>query len=384
MTVSSRKNWWIFIVLFMVLSPAQTRAQTLHLILAGDLNNPVLRTPIGNSQGALSTVLFSNIPQAHLSIIEGGVEVSGDWLIDTINDIPVKNGDCVFVYYMGHGSYSVTEKSHRLRYTKSPILRTKVETALRDLPFQGLRCLVTDSCATFEEVHQPREVGNPQGANTISPGIDRLFFQSQGFLNVNSCDWGQIASAYRKDSKRGQLPIGLFSSVFSEVLGENADSATVTWSSVFASTSDRTRKGFGLLFQNGTNILSMTGEAVMQTTQDPIAIGPLPEVNGSADTQKQQYFLGIRVERLQAAQGVEIYEVVTGSPATRMRRKGVQEDPNWRLEAADRILQVGGRATDNVDDLEQALRLPGPNTWLKVMDGRSGSVSDFDVVLERR
>lgn len=358
-------------------------AQTIHLVLAGDSGNEALRMSVGVSQSSLKTAIQNTVPKEFLRIYEhpDSDNVSGKWLLDTLKELAPESNDTVIVYYLGHGGYDVEKKVHILRYANQPVTRQDVMKALPKLNSVRLRMLITDSCAsvvttTAAALDSPREV------NAIPVGVRRLFFESKGELNINSCDWGQVALATYRNDGDTNLHGGAFTHEFSKLIKANKDSSTVTWRSFVTEVSDSTRIQFKKILPNGKKVTSLTGETVTQTTQDPVVIGTYPDIP-SDPTAVRRYILGVNILILDFGQGVEVQSVNPGTAATRMKKRGDATGQNWYLQAADVILQVGGMAVDDVPDMYRALTLPGPATWLKVKDGTTGNVADYEVILDK-
>ena len=349
----------------------------LHLILGGDtaLKEQYL-IAVTESQESLFRVLASSLPEGKLVAHRSNGDPSGKWLLNTIEHLRVDTGDCVLVYYVGHGSYDAQRRSHKLVYSVSPVYRDDVERELAKLQGPTLRCLITDSCATIENLLPSAPAAVPGKA--VPSGLRRLFFDSKGFLNVNACDWGQAAVAnYKNEGKL--IPGGAFTMNLTSVLNDVKDSKTVTWDFVFTSTAEKTRKAFREIAPNGIRLTSLTGTKCVQRTQDPVYLGQLPRI-GDEQTSPQRFTMGVEVEA-RNNNGVVVKELNQLGPAVRMTKVGDNSARTWSLLKGDVILQVGGRATDTPRDLQDALRLHKPDTWLKVMDGGTGETDDYNILL---
>ena len=265
-----------------------SRRPTLHVIPAADIAHRAIGSSAERNQKHLLDTLL-RISQAHVKITTLR-EPSGKALLASIKNLHIEQGDSILVYYLGHAHFD-PKRGHVLLYDSGgEVERRLIEEGLKihksKAAFIGL---ITDAVAIFtgrifdasdlrSYPTAPREIREiPATPSGMPVGFERLFFRSKGFVNINSCKWGQVALSNYKmgDGISDKAP---FSEGFTDYLERYADSKRVDWNTLVDEVSKTTSDRFLDTFPSGRAFLGPDGEKVVQRTQDPQVIERLPGV----------------------------------------------------------------------------------------------------------
>ncbi|MDO4627775.1 MAG: PDZ domain-containing protein [Planctomycetia bacterium] len=185
------------------------QAQTIHLITAGDLRGfrGGAREGIQKDVANITNFFKRRVPTEQLKVTDiDGTMVSPNAIRQAVNALQAEENDTIVFYYSGHAAYDsdnggqffqlFDEKDNRENITRAEIRELMLRKNTR------LVVLLTDCCNVFDE---NRKFGLKMGAmrgtvNTLAPVIDKLFFKTEGVVNITSSQVGQYSYALQDGS----------------------------------------------------------------------------------------------------------------------------------------------------------------------------------------
>lgn len=349
--------------------------RTLHVFIAADETDPRVGQYVKYDAMHVSMTMVAGVTNRDLqfhNIARG--QLSGDNIRQAIRNAQITNNDAIFFYYSGHGGYTGGE-GHVL-LMKGGQDRLRRDDLISELKGHraALTVVVTDACFNLIFRQPPRAAAPAAAAPETAPLFRRLFFQTNGFIDLNSCRRGEVAAT-------GIVPPD--GSVFTAMLTTSLtrhmrdEDASFGWKELFNEVTDRTGVRFKQLYPEGHNV-EVEGDVVTQTTQTPHAFAMnIQQIQGGGGNDGSNSISSTRLGVDVTAQNgiVLVSEIQNGGPATRLNYRN--DGKNWYLERGDRIVSINGDAVDCVNCFARAVRNSNAQMQFVVKSGTDGGLYPF-------
>lgn len=319
---------------------AVSYGKKLHLIIACDTYDTSANGDIsGSTRGDELNVInkFKQFfPPESLSInnISNGTFTEAD-IMNAIRNANVNYDDTIMFYYSGHGDYDYDNGTQRftLLNERGNIPRYKVVDALRNKNARLTICM-TDCCNVIRsETTQKRRRIN-KGGN--SDGIDALFFNARGVVDITSSRISEVSLALKDCS--------LFTICVIDFLEENKSNPDVKWLDLNEKVQPKMSEIFkAAMSQSGQSGIDLTSY-LTEGAKDAMDVQKLDSVQRD----QRMYFyqcpgMGVRfgVALEYENDGVVVVEVINNSPA---QKAGIKQ--------GDVITEINGKSVETLRDAD--------------------------------
>ena len=212
---------WIGAAMLLLASgAAESRAQKVHVLMAGDTADPKIGKAVGHDLDAAAVAFFILLRERQLDDTKlRGDEVSAAEILKAIDRFRVQPDEAMVFYWSGHGAFD--NDGHYLHMPKGGNLyRSTVFGAMKKKQAR-LTVLLTDCCNDFSDATAglPRvSPSSPDPNRPTSPLFETLFVKSRGVVDVNAAAEGEVAMGV-KDG--GLFSLSLFSMAPDPALGRH-------------------------------------------------------------------------------------------------------------------------------------------------------------------
>jgi hypothetical protein len=272
--------------------------------------------------------------------------LSTDGLLEAIRSLSVNDDDVIWFYYTGHGGFIRDREKHALLIAKpghkvDVLYRSTIRDALNE-KHPKLAVLLTDCCQNVLSINDI-DVDREKPAIRQPTKVSRLFgllLSYNGVVDVTSSAKGQFSWTWGTD---GSLFTHCFVSYLTEL---SKKKERVAWQGVQSDVAAKVDQTYRAKKAVNPNLRA-------QETQLPMSFSVL---TGGVR-------LGIRAKTTAANDGVEIKEVIHGTPADKAQFK-----------VGDVIYSINGQSIHNEQDYDHAVDASSPEMTLGVRRG-SGNLT---------
>ena len=262
--LSSRKIQTLLIATIAVVACLQTAeaGRKLHVVIAADVSDASIGRYCQTDANKVRLLFQNNVHNGEVEIHEvATANVNQAGITRTLQNAGVRPEDAVVFYYSGHGNYA-RDGQHYMVVGGNWTSRSSVIASLKSRG-AGLAVLITDSCFNFNDVTPPQQtVRAEMRKSATAPLFRKLFFETNGFIDINSCQRDEKAATHA-DYSLGSV----FTKAFVDSLGAKSTMATETWQSIVNDVSQETSRQFGLLHPDGETLETGDGNFVNQRSQ---------------------------------------------------------------------------------------------------------------------
>ena len=255
----------IFWTLISLADVAQA-ARKLYVVVAADTADPKLekytQVDAANVLGAFSMNVPQNLLQTEIlepdQITEAGIAAA-------LSKLPLRAEDALVFYYSGHGAY-LADGKHYFNNVKQQSLFSR-DSLIASLKGRnaGLTVLLADTCYDFVRDLPPPKAAPAAAAPAmmnLAPLFRRLFFEVDGFIDINGCKKGEQAGTF----DLGLMHASIFTSALTGVLNSQSNSSTLGWNEFLNHVAQQTRDEFQKYYADGVEVETPDGVA-RQSTQ---------------------------------------------------------------------------------------------------------------------
>jgi len=349
-------------------------AQVLHAILAGDTSPSAgwgkYTSAVALDLTFLSAAIVENVPESRTNLVR--IEMDQDEyctsrnLLEAIAELKVKPKDTILFYFTGHGS--VDDRGQYLALAKDKLYRQDLLAALKAKNVR-LVSLITDCCNTRSDGYSyaaPNIVFESPTAPT--PLFKRLFFDSEGIVDIISCSPGESAFflPYQED------PPGSPGSIFTTALLDwmrSEKKRSRSWEDLVRAVSLKVHNDFQISYPKGASIAK--GRPVQkQQNIFPYQYPGMPSSEGPRTGVVVRDFSG---------RGAVITEVSPNSPATQVFF--IKRNQFISLQPQQVIVSINGKLTPDTKSVVQEVNASAQIMRLSIRDSKLGTV---DVLLRKK
>jgi hypothetical protein len=329
------------------------RNAKLYLVIVADTLARNIGASVRADLATIEGVFRGNVPANRLEITRvAGQQVNPANILNQVGRQGtrglVAGRDTLAIYYSGHGAYDMRAGDHLLTtsggtlYLSRDVLRAARQVRPR------VTILLSDACSVLVQ-GWPAAQAYPEGPERISPIFASLFFDlPPGVVPISATMKGQTAACNRNG--------GYFTSALCGFLVANSD-RRLSWASVLREVNSNVR-------QNHSNTQQT---AYIIGAQNP---DPAPRFGVTA----------VATPRSRRIGGVEVTLVLSGYPATAMRRQG--DDRTFYLIAGRHIItRINGVRVQNYAEYANAVRNSPRKMTVTVYDPVKGTEKDFEADL---
>lgn len=244
-------------------------AQTLHLVIVPEASDRNIREATQVDGINIDAVFSGNVSQRNIRVYNlDGQKITGDTIQSQLQRVQAGANDTIVFYFSGHGAYN-DRVGHYLQLADNQyILRQQLTDMLKS---KGARLcvLLTETCFGFDP-DQPGQMAPAMVENfRNSPLFLRLFFQTKGFVDINSCKQGQLAYTYPNTADGS-----IFTKAFSTTLQQMRNRNDLDWNGLLSLVEQRTTSEFKRHYPRGKVSRTENGR-VTQRSQTPSFVTPL-------------------------------------------------------------------------------------------------------------
>lgn len=352
--------WLIVLVFSSVFTTSlgnQAAAQAekrIHVLMIADTNDPNIGKSVQADVRTVLRLFEEFVPVRNRVLLPPitGNQVTPQNILDRIQNLaPVAGVDTLLVYYSGHGAYDPVRRDHYIvmNQGRETLFHANIMRTI-EARNPRLTVFINDACSKFQVLPIPAPFFPPPAA--IPPLFQSLFFDPAGRVHLSSTRPGEVAI--------GNDAGGLFTFWFCMNLQDNANQF-LTWSDVLRDVNNDVKQ--------------------VHPNQTAYAVQPLP---AQVARNEQRLRFGVTVDqstpRARQFGGVEVVQVIPGSPATRiLGRDGriYTLAPNQ-----DIITHINNRQTRTHQEFGEAVRNSPREMILRVVDLLANTVDDYTAQLE--
>jgi hypothetical protein len=351
----------LFFVSVLILFAATASGGTLHLIAVGDTMDERIGPYAFTDVSSISSIFTEGVARDQLSIttLIGETDFNSDRIRRAVDDLRVASDDAVVLYFSGHGAFDDT--GHFLDVAGKRLYRSELVSILRARSCR-LQILLTDACFN-ERVVQPRVAyATKAGPDVTTPLFRSLFFESRGFLDLNSCQRGQRAFT-RNDYREGSV----FTAAFVSLLKKNLRNGGIEWTQLLRESSSQTNRDFRRFVANKRG----------QKSQDPAVFANTIRQTDTSDGVISNSRLGVDISFRQG--NAVIIAAHEGSASRKLKLAG--DSRRWVLDPGDIINSINGRRVTSPDDFMAAVQTSRSSMVLSVWSEQDGKTYEFTAQL---
>ncbi|MFK7821509.1 MAG: caspase family protein, partial [Planctomycetaceae bacterium] len=262
--LSSKKtqSWFAgALVVLMVVQHAEA-GRKLHVVIAADISDASIGRYCQTDANKVRTLFQNNVHHQEVEIHEVATSnINQVGINQVLQNARIRPEDAVVFYYSGHGNYA-RNGQHYMVVSGNWTARSAVIASMKSRG-AGLAVLVTDSCFNFNDVDPPERRANVQmRMAATAPLFRKLFFETNGFVDINSCQRDEKAATHA-DYSLGSV----FTKAMVDCMGTKSNMETETWQSIVNEISQETSRQFGLLHPDGETLETGDGNFVNQRSQ---------------------------------------------------------------------------------------------------------------------
>ena len=364
----------------LMLVPSSASARILHVFIVADTNDPSIGKNVKSDAGNIHGTFQHFVRDSDLRIYELlGEDVSEGRIKSMIRGKSINRDDAVLFYYGGHGAYS-GDKKHilSLRNGKDRIKRSEVMEELSKHN-AALTVVITDTC--FSSSREERAPSAPSAAaafDVTHPLFRRLFFQTDGMIDMNACSRGQVAITHRFERVGSIFTASLTNSLARHAQEEDA---SFGWNELVNEVSDLTARSFREHFPNGCNVPIEDDDFVTQKTQTPYVftmnIRQAAWSGNSGGNSLTSTRLGAEV----TARDGKVFVVSANQNGPAMRLKYGNDNRPWHLDRNDQIVSINGQDIDCVNCFARGVRNSDARMTFVVRGSQDGKLYPFTATL---
>lgn len=328
--------------------PARLTGARVHLLVAADTDDPRIGQSVTMDAERFPQPFQLFMPERLMSYAPAvkGADFRAERILEAMRRLDVTPGaDTVVFYYSGHGAFDPNRREHYGLTPTGPLWMPDVERTLAALR-PRLTVILSDACSVFRRVPTAPSAPVPILPTEPPPLLKSLFLDPAGIVNVYSSMPGQEAL--------GMSDGGVFTNALYWTFLDGMRRRT-SWSEVIVEVNRRTREPSP----------NQTAYAVR-----PLPI-PLPNRLGVVVREDS--------ERARAFGGLEITEVLDGTPATRVR---AADGALFTFTRRDVITHVNGRGVRTRAEFLAALRDAPDRAAIRIVDGATDREAEYAADLE--
>jgi hypothetical protein len=346
----------------------------LYLVLVADTNDPQIGESVQVDQNRTRDLFSSHVPESRLQIQEvSGRAVSQKAIMAAIRNARVRpQKDTLVLYFCGHGGFDTTNREHIVKAGSDETYRSDLRKAMQ-ARHARLTVILTDTCSTI--VRRPPRVGAIPGPGGLSRVFKSLFFESQGMVDISCTKPGEEAM--------GDLTGGYFTTVFCEYLNKMSDSS-LSWNQLVNAINTNMPMRYSDARQTAHSLSDLPDGGGLAGAA-PTGANPDQGLAGDASGSRgRRVRFGVSVTQTSRASqhgGVEVAEVIPGSPGTMMRSV---EDGEIRqlVPGLNVITHINGREIHSYGDFARAVKESPRRIKVRVYNLRTGTLRDYETTLQ--
>jgi hypothetical protein len=348
------------ILLMWIVCITSARASTLHVLLLCDTEDDRIGQYAAVDHLHMMSLFKGNVRERDLRLVDlAGNKFTSDKALAELRRITsvLQPDDAVVIYFSGHGGYA-QGGGHGLLIRNRTVYR---RTILQELEKRRcrLKVIITDACFQESVLPPSKAAAYVEHPPETSPLFRRLFFESRGLLDMNSCVKTQVALCNEADHGKGSL----FTSVLNDALSENAHSYDYNWDNLLDDLITKTPQRFR----------EYIGQFENQRSQDPVLFSNfLAGVSDGRNEPVNHTRLGLLIEEFNGqmiVRGRDEFGV-----GSNLREQG--KTANWVLDPGDVIRELNGIEVTSQQQFASILESSGRELQLRVQSGNR----EFDFV----
>lgn len=350
-----------------VVEGRDTDRARLFLVLSGDTGDPKIGDSVLVDLDRIRDLFSYHVPRDRLRIREvAGRDLSRTALLTALGDAQVRpDKDTLVLYFSGHGGFDAVNRDHILKASRDETYRSDLRKAIeRRRP--RLTVILTDTCSSL--VARPPKVGAaPRREERLSRAFESLFFEPRGIVDLSCTRPGEEALCDRNG--------GYFTNVFCNYINRYADDA-LAWGRLINAIDNNVARQY-----------SDAKQTIYTFAQLPQAggnqAGGNSDNNGNGTVAPRRPRLGASVMRTRRSEqrgGVEVVQVLPGTPATAMRSVETGEIRQL-VPGINVITHINGQPIHSYDDFSRAIDNSPSRMKARVYNLQTGTLKDYETTL---
>ena len=276
------------LTLFFAATQFAHAGRKLYVIVAADKDDASIGRYCSTDAGNIGQLFSLNIHRDEIHLIDvPASQLTTAGIRSVIRNSGIGAEDAVLFYYSGHGHYARDGKQYFVVGGRQ-IGRESITTELQSRG-AGLTVLISDACFNFNDVPPPGGVTSRQVMlGPTQPLFRKLFFETNGFINLSSCQKDEKAATH-PDSSQGSV----FTKALVDVLNLKRSMAGVTWQSIINEVGQETSRQFqlqhpdGVTMETSDDFINQRSQTVAKLAMNTFAHDPgtgIAETPGTPDS----------------------------------------------------------------------------------------------------
>ena len=356
---------------------AETSAQQVHLLMAGDTDDPKIGRSVQHDLGSVAVAFYILLREGQLdnARLEGD-RVSAENILQAIDRFRVGPDDALVFYWSGHGAFD--RDGHFLHLPKGGNLYRSTLLGAMKKKKPRLVVLLTDCCNEYADTTSGKPMvapSSPDPKRKTSPLFEELFLKPRGVVDVNAAAQGEVALGVKEG---GLFTLSLVCMAPEGKPGEHEGFALdkafgafwrnsqrrVSWQTVLSESRSRVQTLFRQMYPEG--IAGPENKIYQKQTVVAWSLPEEPKPQPQADRGSR-----FGVEAVDNnGEGVRVVRVWPGFPGTKVAVAATGQ--MLQLQSGDVILAVNGRPIRNTKDYWDAVKGSPQTMDLTVRDVRDG------------
>jgi S1-C subfamily serine protease len=320
--------------------------------MVADTNDPTIGTSVEADIGHVKTAFGVLVArwQVHITTLSGN-QVTGRQILGTIRSMNIQPGrDTVVFYYSGHGGFENSTGEHFIYPARRAVYRKDIRAALQQLQAR-LTVLISDTCSSY--VERPPRAMAPAPGNVTMPVMRALFLEPAGLVDLSCTKPGEEA--------RGDSNGGYFTAALTGCLLMHSEDQ-ITWAKLIEDVNSQVPQQFSDAQQTAYSL-------------------SLPSGTGGGGNGGQPYRFGVvavPTARSQNVGGIEVTQVIPGSPGTRMRSAN---GGSYAMVPGDVITQINDQPVTTYEGYHAVVKSSPSPMRVRVYHLTSETSEDYEVDL---
>ncbi|OJW10878.1 MAG: hypothetical protein BGO49_25555 [Planctomycetales bacterium 71-10] len=323
-----------------LLGPAPRAAARVFLLVAADTNDRQIGESVAHDARTFPLVFRLHMPEPMMTYAPAvvGANFGAGRILAALRRLPVTPGvDTVILYYSGHGAYDQA-RGHYGQTPTGPLFHSQVEATMAALR-PKLAVYISDACSVFQKLPPMAAAPAIVPPTEPPPLLRSLFLDPSGFVSISASMPGQAAM--------GRSDGGVFTNALVATCGANMQ-RRMSWAAVIQKVNQSTQPDY--------------------PNQTAYAVRPLPHSPRFGAVAQED------TARARAFGGMEITQVLPGTPAARVRAADGQV---FTLTVGDVITHINGREVRNQAGYIAAVQGSPDRMALRIIDGSANAAADF-------
>ena len=276
------KNWLIVFIVMLglgIFGGSSTQAAKVFLLAAGDVNDETIGEFAQDGVSVVERLFGRNLPEDKLVVYNHGWHGAPsvwtgpdlaksakpfDDLLEAVASCPASQDDSLVVFWMGYRSWLnnecfLNQSSGQSQGEVNKLSRQKLSSAIQAKQTR-MAALFTESGKIFRRYDVPKRSYGAPNTDKVSILMNSLFFQTQGFVDLNS-----------SERKQNPMLLDAYGGAFVEVLVEiieKLDYKQMDWQEFVSKANMLTEQNFPGKKQN-IEVWSLPGNATDQANSAP-------------------------------------------------------------------------------------------------------------------